>query len=296
MTQVCTHEQIQLLDTENNIIDEKFFGISLEEYLEHRNENRRTRGQKQKSLIFLFNFVDNGHDQTMEIDSVNRHSNTSSLECGVPMKCSTPIGYYYSDSMELDANHIVEGNKEDLVISKIPDIKSMMVADEPMSHQINKVTVKFIHEEPRYVQHVCECGRSEKMDNILERFAKRNETSVYNLNFYNKNRELIRNEGKALELFLDVNDIEMEIYFQYQTSKTSKRSTPIERSSNANHQCQMQLLYLTFKDKTAERNPIDLNFSGSTNLSVAFDQIASCMELDRTNSHFFNSDGRIDFI
>lgn len=293
--QNCATEAIQLLDTETNIIDHQFLqSYSLEQYLDERNKNCRTRGQKQKNLLFTFKMIGDGASQPMEIPDDTW--NDTSDEHGVPVHASSP----HSSSMDLDANGVasmqmtndVQKDAPPIVLedSEMSDPVEMMNADEPSMYTI---PVKFVEADSKSEYMVKEYKRNKTMDRIVEEFVKIHQLNINNLVFTKEDANFLHIERRPLELYVDCDQTEMVIYFKVeeQQSRTSKRATSRDQSKTSTNQRQKPRVYLTFKDQTASRDQVEVDFDETDEFSLAIKGIAEVMDLDPSKSHFFDSDG-----
>lgn len=262
--------------------------------MDERNKNCRTRRQKQKNLEFSFKMIHSNHDQPMDIDNIS-YSIGSSTEYGEPMKCSSPQACGIV-SMELESNdmspiHMVESVLEPPIVPEIPDTVELQNADEPAEYI---VPVRFFDAVSKRELWAKQFARNKPIDKVMGEFARANNLNLNNLVFSDQKNGLLEANQRPLELLLDCDQTEMNIYVEVETQKRTsvKRSISINRPTNANQRPKLQY-YLTFKDQTAKRDPIDINFTGEETLSFAVGQIVETMELDRSKTHFFNSKGTI---
>lgn len=288
-------DQIRLMNTDQSIIDRIFYDTVLSRCLDQRNEGRRTRGQKQQNLEFLFKQVHSGHELPMEIDEAN-YPNQSSTESGVPMKYSSSYMHIdHSINVEPYDSFAAGMNSTNLAPPKMPDMIEIPSDDDPMSESsIRKIRVRFIQVETETEIRCKEFDRNEQLERVLQDYAQFWDKNMKDVDFSLKNLHDKPFETTNLLRDLTLNDrqMEMEIYVKdkVKRARTSKQTTSIDQSQKTN-QRQGSKLYLQFKDKMAIREPLDLVFNASEKLSVAIGQLVSVMELKKSNLHFFDSNG-----
>lgn len=282
-----------MLDTEKNVIDNQFLHCTVGEYLDARNENCRTRGQKQKNLLFTFKIIGDGISQPMEIAD-----DEPSEEHGVPVKYDSP----HINSMDLDtdsldtvlAMYTANDVKEPPSVPEDPDMPSVVeMIDEDNEPSMYKMPVRFLEEGTNRVFMDEKYDKRATMDHIVNEFVTCYGLNINNVIFSTQNAGLLHIAQRPLELYIDCDQAEMDIYFKVEEiqSRTSKRATSREQSKTIKSQQKKSRIYLTFKDQTANRDPIDLDFEEKNKFSLAIKRIAEVMELDRSKSHFFNANG-----
>lgn len=282
-----------MLDTEKNIIDNQFLCFSLEAYLDERNKNCRTRGQKQKNLVFSFRMVDSDLSQPMEIvKDLNESSNCH----GVPMKCESSL-HNAGNSIDLDTDDIHMGKE---AVESPPKVQETEIQEEvEMSNVVEQgmhsIPVRFLEADSKREIMVEHYTRRVTIDRIVEEFVRRNEMNMHEVIFTDEKDQLISVEHRPLELYLDCDQIELDIYFKVEENpksrKTMKRPKSIDQSTTAKNQRQKRQFYLTFKDQTAKRDSMDIDFDDDEEFSVAIERISGVMELDPLKSHFFDLNG-----
>lgn len=279
-----------MLDTEKNVIDNQFLHYSVGEYLDARNKNCRTRGQKQKSLLFTFKTIGDGISQPMEIAD-----DETSNEHDVPVKCASP----HSHSMDLDGDGIMsmyaanELQKEPPNVPEDPNVSSvveMMNEGEPSMY---KMPVRFLEAGTNHVFMVKKYGKRETMDRIVNDFVRCHDLNINTLVFTNQDDGLLDIAHRPLEVYVDCDQTEMIIYFKVEETqgRTGKRATSKDQSNTVNQPQKRPRVYLTFKDQTANRDQMDIDFEENDKFSLAIERIAEVMDLDRSKSRFFDSNG-----
>lgn len=248
--------------------------------MDDRNKNCRTRGQKQKNLLFTFKMIQSeGIGQPMEI--TDEDWNETNSEHSVPVKCRSP----HSNSMDLDANGIISMH----TVKEMPGVVEMMNADEPSMY---KIPVRFVEADSKSEYMVKEYDKGVTMDNIVEEFVRLHELNINKLVFTDQEAEFLAVDHRALELYVGCDQTEMVIYFKVEEikSKTNKRAT-LRNQSKPTNQRQKRRVYLTFIDQTANRDQMDMDFEENDKFSLAIERIAEVMDLDRSKSHFIDSNG-----
>lgn len=237
--------------------------------------------------------VHNGHDQPMEIDCTS-DSNRSNAESGVPMKCSSPQ-MYGSNSMEFGSNDMspigmAKEVFEPPAVQQIPD-EVEMAYTEPVMYTI---PVKFFQGKSESVFWAKDYAKNKTFDQVVKEFASANGLNINDLVLTDHKDGLLEPKHQSLELYLECDQTEMDIYFEVEAKKrtTIKRTTSILRPTKNNQRPKLQV-YLTFKDQTAKRDQMEINFNESDTFSVAIERIVDVMDLDRSKTHFFNSTGTI---
>lgn len=265
--------------------------------MNERNKDCRTRRQKQKIILFTFKMVHSDFSQPMEFPD---DFNESTSECGVPVKNPSPD--YASNSMDLDANDIMPVHMAKEALESPPKVQEPEMADEvemvnavEPAAKVHMALVRFLEADSKFEVMAKEYARREMMDRILAEFISHNKMDFNGVIFSDQKDQLVEAEARPLELYLDCDQIELQIYFKAEETmkkrKIMKRTKSTDQSTTVNSQRQKRQVYLSFKDQTAKRDPMDMDFDDTEMFSVAIERIADVMDMDRSKSHFFDSTG-----
>lgn len=279
-----------MLDKEKNIIDAHSHETRFGDYLDERNQNCRTRAQKHKNLTFLFKIVRSGFDQPMDVE-ITGDSVQSNPEYDVPMKCVSPKS---SSLLSIETEQDTMQMKMTEEVSVPPEEVEMVTdMDEPVPWTVRGIPVEFYIDSPgcKSVYYTKNHARSKNLDRILEEFAETCNININKIEFFDEKKQLVEPESRPLERYLDVDQMDMKIWFKVEDDRTSiKRSTPVERSPTDIQRQKLQL-HLTFMDRMGEHSVCPLYFDGDDKLSNAITQICDIMEFEQSNAHFFDSKG-----
>lgn len=116
-----------LLDAENNVIEKEFSGITIQDYLDQRNNQGRTRSQKHnKDLVFSYKAEFNGSYNQPE-KSTNDSSGFYSGQ-GEPMECDTSDIADTRVDPQIDNFESIVDQKDDIECIEIPDVDEMQTS------------------------------------------------------------------------------------------------------------------------------------------------------------------------
>ncbi|XP_055326657.1 ubiquitin carboxyl-terminal hydrolase 7-like [Sitodiplosis mosellana] len=268
-----TCDCVQLLDEQNNIIEKDFLGETIQNFTKGRfNKLMRTRNQKQTGLVFSCIVIE--HRENPPSDKTDLEFNTSSF--AERMECESQ-----SDSIQLIG--CADAQKR---FTPVP----FMVKLENLHDSSDSMTL--------------DCERGETLQSILDRFSNKVDRKLSELVFSKKDSELFEKSAYkcAIEQLAECDDADhVEIFYEVKDDRSWKRAPnkksspdPIvvsitgDRDTVKEHRIQ-------FEDRLTGNCEIDLEFSARARLSAAIEQIVQVMELNRSNTHFFNSKGeRID--
>lgn len=265
-----------MYDAENNKIDREYFEKSIREAINKRPGRmvtRRKQKEMEKSYTFYYKVNIDGNNEPMESHSLGPHdyqldTSNDNLE----------LNYEY-DSLEAEV---------DKHFSPIP----------PPSD--GKVTVKFRNVDDFENLFEFTCERTERLSDILTRFAADIENNVVNrFEFFKEDNSLVdMMSSDDLETILDENMDIIQIDFrineppEYESSPPRKQSvTEPMITDDGDDKIENKNLYLRFIDEMNNNDPMELTYTGEENMVTALKNISQVMELNESNVHFYDSHG-----
>lgn len=168
----------------------------------------------------------------------------------------------------------------------------------------NDIMVKFQNQQNSSDEVTLDCEKDEKLESVLSRFSNKVERELSEFTFSNRDYEPLEKSAYSdaidrLPRNLDADYI--EIFYtvvDYKSPKWAPREqstptlTPIaividdDDDHDPNEECRIQ-----FEDRSAGNGELDMDFAGNQQLSEAISQIVDVMELNLSNTQFFNSKG-----
>lgn len=267
------------------------YDTTLADYRDSLNENRRTRTQKQKDLMFTFNIIQSDDDQPMpepmEIDDIVK-SNQSTNDSGIAMKIhSTPKKHSLCMDMETEMAKNVESFSEPPKVPQAIDDEDMFCDEETQPKQIGKIRVNFIDFETGLPNRSMECDRNAPFEEIFKEFAEFWSEKVTDHEFFGPDKEILRKQKGVYEVKLNDEQKEITIYFRNKKktkSRATKKEPPIRKKSTEPH-------YIHFIDKTGTLETMALGFDGKTKLSAAVAQLAEVIDTTPADLDFRTAKG-----
>lgn len=128
--------------------------------------------------------------------------------------------------------------------------------------------------------------RSTPIYDILNECANDIGQNLNNIVFFKENSELLEPSNKPLELHLGLDALCLKLEFELEGANEWKKK-PAKRSRKND-----DTYSLEFKDRRNINSDLDLPLNGSDHLLKAIDELIDVMDLDRTISHFFDSNGK----
>lgn len=156
--------------------------------------------------------------------------------------------------------------------------------DAPANDKNDKIRIQFKPLDTNKCTMEIAADRSDGLISVLGRFTDTFQGTAFE--YYDCKRN--RLEISLMNLYLDE---ELVIFYKTQKGSSFPKSTVSFKDSSKSASQSDRKLYLNFVDKAKKNNDIDLTFDESEKMSTAIEQISTIMELNESNSHFFNSKG-----
>lgn len=287
-SQGITSDCVELMDSQNNVIEKDFLDASIQEFNNGRNGKvMRTRNQKQLGLVFNYRVIDNSDDPEARPSDIAEGSidlTPISLHEDEPMECD----YEEPMNCEIQPESIQLMDSEDSQMHRTPVPKNIMVKFENIINSSDGT--------------ILDCERYETLESVLDRFANKVETDKSEFSFFHVDKQLIG----VFELECAIEQLiaseEMDYVLMYFEIKDKKRQScaPMKQSTpglkvpviTRNRKVAKKQEYdLKFEDRLKINDDVDLSFDGQMTLSKAINQLVEVMDLNRSNTMFFTSKG-----
>lgn len=280
--QNTTSDCIQLMDEQNQIIDNYYFDETIQNFMKESFRSVRTRNQQLKGLVFSCQVIDCPEERRSDIDESN-------------FNISTNAETDFSTSM----------NAETVLNITVRATQQHPDRTEPMECEFEyativveelKVQVKFQNQQNSSDEVTLDCEKDEKLQSVLDRFSNKVERELSEFKFLNKDHELFEKSAYNYaidQLPTDLDADYIEIFYTVIDDKSpkwvpSEQSTPraiaIKNDPNEGYR-------IRFENRSAGNGEFDMDFIGNQRLSLAIDQIVEVMDLNRSNTQFFSSNG-----
>lgn len=265
------------MDEQNQIIDNYFFDVTIQNFIKERIRSVRTRNQKLKGLVFSCKVIDFPEEHRSNISCFNISSNaepdfSSSMNAEPDLDTTMECEYEYGP-IEVEE------------------------CQEHLNKTLNGIMVKIQNQQNSSDEVILDCKKEEKLKSVLDRFSNTVGRELSGFTFSNRDHEPfeksaynfavdqlpIDHDADYIEIFYKVIDYESPKRASSEQSPTLKA---IAIENDPNDGCSMQ-----FEDHSTGNGEFDMDLVGNQRLSVAIDQIVEIMDLDKPNTQFFTSKG-----